>query len=380
MVRQIAERMVRRGHEVTVATTALKERTFRNLNGVHVEGFDVNGHLQQGLYGEVDRYREFVISGRFDALMVKAAQQWTFDALWPILDKIRYAKVFIPCGFSGLYRPEYTPYYAEMPAILRTFDRLIFYASDYRDINFARKHGLSNFSVIPNGASEIEFGVSKDSAFRSRHGIAIEDFVILTVGSLTGLKGHLEIAEAFQLADFRGRAATLILNGNIPTVGKIISGPNPFRSLVTRYRFEGTLAASRWLTEAMGRRLKQLFQRRTDDYLARLRAIVDSVNGESASKRILLADLPRSEVIQAYLNSDLFVFASHIEYSPLVLYEAAAAGLPFLSVPVGNAEEIARWTKGGSICPAARDEQGYIGWLPQCSPNILLRWRRKTKN
>jgi glycosyltransferase involved in cell wall biosynthesis len=69
--------------------------------------------------------------------------------------------------------------------------------------------------------------------------------------------------------------------------------------------------------------------------------------------------------VQAYLNSDLFVFASNVEYSPLVLFEAAAAGLPFLSVPVGNAEEIARWTGGGEICPAPRDAQGYTRVEPR---------------
>jgi glycosyltransferase involved in cell wall biosynthesis len=79
----------------------------------------------------------------------------------------------------------------------------------------------------------------------------------------------------------------------------------------------------------------------------------------------MLVNLPRGELVQAYLNGDLFVFASNVEYSPLVLYEAAAAGLPFLSVPVGNAEEIARWTGGGEICPAARDAQGYTRVDPQ---------------
>jgi glycosyltransferase involved in cell wall biosynthesis len=72
-----------------------------------------------------------------------------------------------------------------------------------------------------------------------------------------------------------------------------------------------------------------------------------------------MIELPRTEVIQAYLNSNLFVFASHVEYSPLVLFEAAAAGLPFLTVPVGNSAEIAEWTGGGVVCPAPRDEHGY---------------------
>jgi glycosyltransferase involved in cell wall biosynthesis len=69
------------------------------------------------------------------------------------------------------------------------------------------------------------------------------------------------------------------------------------------------------------------------------------------------------------MAADLFVFASIVEYSPLVLFEAAAAGTPFLSVPVGNAEEIARWTGGGMICPAARDERGYV----RVDPSLLAR-------
>jgi glycosyltransferase involved in cell wall biosynthesis len=42
-----------------------------------------------------------------------------------------------------------------------------------------------------------------------------------------------------------------------------------------------------------------------------------------------------------------------------VLFESAAAGTPFLSVPVGNAVEIARWTGAGVICPAPQDGRGY---------------------
>jgi glycosyltransferase involved in cell wall biosynthesis len=76
-------------------------------------------------------------------------------------------------------------------------------------------------------------------------------------------------------------------------------------------------------------------------------------------RRVLCRDLTRSELVQAYMAADLFVFASVVEYSPLVLFEAGAAGTPFLSVPVGNAGEIARWTGGGIICPAIKDDRGY---------------------
>ena len=84
---------------------------------------------------------------------------------------------------------------------------------------------------------------------------------------------------------------------------------------------------------------------------------------------MLRVDLPRSKVVDAFFETDLFVFASKVEYSPLVLFECAAAGTPFLTVPAGNADEIARWTSGGWLCPAEVDERGYI----KVSPTILAR-------
>ena len=84
-----------------------------------------------------------------------------------------------------------------------------------------------------------------------------------------------------------------------------------------------------------------------------------SIANSQSGKKVLKTHMSREDTVQAFLNSDLFVFASNVEYSPIVLYEAAAAGLPFLSVPVGNAEEIADWTDGGIICPADKDRLGY---------------------
>jgi glycosyltransferase involved in cell wall biosynthesis len=65
------------------------------------------------------------------------------------------------------------------------------------------------------------------------------------------------------------------------------------------------------------------------------------------------------KIVQAFLAADLFVFASNIEYSPLVLFEAAAAGTPFITVPVGNSAEIVQWTGGGVLCPAPVDATGF---------------------
>ena len=189
VVKQVAEHLVLRGHNVTVATKILPSRNFNKLNGVIIKEFDVSGNLACGMKGELDTYQRFVISGNFDVITIKAAQQWTFDALWPVLKQIAKPKVFIPCGFSGLYLPEFEDYFRQLPGILKQFDHLIFYTSDYRDINFAKEYGITNLSIIPNGANEIEFSVSHDISFRERHGIGKNDILLLTVGSITGAKG-----------------------------------------------------------------------------------------------------------------------------------------------------------------------------------------------
>lgn len=349
VLQQIAERLARRGHQITIATSKLNERLSTTINGIFIKEFDVSGNYNRGLHGEVQKYRKFVLSENYDVLLMKAAQSWTFDALMNDLDKIKKRKVFIPCGFSGLYYPYYEKYYEKMPDALKQFDHLIFYANDYRDINFAREHNINNFSVIPNGASEIEFSVKPDFSFRDKFGIEEREILLLTVGTFTGGKGHFELASAFQLAEF-DKPATLILNGNLPD---------------KKAKFTPIRLANEYLKMGPKSMLRRIYNdllvfagfnkvEKDKDW----NDIAKEVNSEKTNKKIIITNLNRKDLIQCFLNSDLFVFASNIEYSPLVLYESTAAGLPFLSVPVGNAAEIAAWTQGGIICPAPTDKNG----------------------
>ncbi|MCG3771057.1 MAG: D-inositol-3-phosphate glycosyltransferase [Nitrosomonadaceae bacterium] len=363
-----------RGHEVTVATTKLPTRLFSKLNGVTIREFKVSGNLVRGMEGNVAEYRRFVTTQPFDVIMVKAAQQWTFDAMWPVLSEIKAGKVFVPCGFSGLYEPAYAEYFRQLPRILQQFGHLIFYASDYRDINFAKGHGISRFSIIPNGASEVEFSVDPDRCFRQRHSIGSDDLLFLTVGSLSRVKGHLDVATAFLSAELDGHPATLILNGNesVPVEWKstvrVLQGKcrEYTRIVLDSYGKDGLLCASKYLLHGVLnkggiRRGKYTSKGMAHDvtFKEELLAVMAEVGRQGSNKRVVVTDLPRSELVQAYMNSDLFVFASHVEYSPLVLFESAAAGTPFLSVPVGNSVEIARWTGAGVICPAPQDGNGY---------------------
>jgi glycosyltransferase involved in cell wall biosynthesis len=421
VMRQIAERLVLRGHDVTVATTRLANRDFSEHNGVKIAEFSVSGNLVRSMAGEVERYREFVRTFDCDAILIKAAQQWTFDALWPDFDLIRARKVLIPCGFSGLFEPHYVSYFQELPAILRKFDHLIFYAEHYRDVDFARDHQLGPFSVLANGASEIEFGVEKDPHFRRAHGIPEDSAVLLTVGSLTGVKGHKELLEAFARLKTNRRHVTFILNGNPPpkpplmvSALRLVEVPvtphlggrmigvyklEGVAGLMSRVRHHGQRLSRKWgaalswcfsvpakfhrihkeeglqgiRLRAMHRIGRRLARSRLLRYMpASIRSLSDPMTfwmeeakRDPARKLLIVSDYPRQELVQAYMAADLFVFASNIEYSPLVLFESVAAGTPFLSVPVGNAEEIARWTGGGIICRAHKDERGYTRAEPE---------------
>jgi L-malate glycosyltransferase len=366
VVRQVASRLVRVGHEVKVATSRLSGRTSMVHEGVEIVEFDLSGNLVRGIQGNRVRYQSFLADGDFDVVMFYAAQQWTFDAAWPIFDRMRARKVLVPCGYSGLFESTYEQYFKELPVILRRMDAVVYHAHDYRDVRFAASAGIDNAVHIPNGADADEFGVAQAEDFRRQLAIPANAFVVLTVGTLTGLKGHLELAQAFHSADFGDRDAVLILNGNTPEL-RDQSGKHLglVHHLVREY---GIYYAAKYVLKvalnACGFEVGKVSS--IQDWVRKINT--SGTDGRS-SKQALIVNLSRRQVVQAFLNADLFVFASNIEYSPLVLFEACAAGLPFLSVPVGNAVEIAAWTGGGEICPADLDDRGYT----RVDPAVLAR-------
>jgi glycosyltransferase involved in cell wall biosynthesis len=377
-MRQIAERMAAAGHDVGVATRAHPDRATDLHNGVRVHSFDIGGNLVNGIRGEVERYRKFLTDFDGDAILIKAAQQWSFDALWPVLDQIKARKVFVPCGFSSFYEPSFKDYFRQLPDILKKFDHLIFYAERYRDIDFARANGITHFSIIPNGASETEFGREsrKDGRLRRELGIPDTDLVLLTVGAPVSAKGHEIVAEAFAGVDTGGRGATLILNGDWPATR---FGADRVRAVLQRFGSLSSMQKGIRLFREAGVKgvIERLFpkppDRRSKVAEPSSAATVQTDSGPAgpapAHKTVLRLNLPRQKVIDAFFEADLFVFASKVEYSPLVLFESAAAGAPFLTVPAGNAAEIVRWTGGGWLCPAEADDRGYI----KVSPDVLAR-------
>lgn len=318
VVKRISELLVEAGHEVSVATTSDVRRGQNRINGVNVVGFDISGNAVRGFNGNTRSYQDFLTANRFDVMMNYAAQQWATDLALPVLERMHGARLLAPCGFSGLLCESYAEYFASLPRYLAQYDRLILHSGTYRDAAFAVKHGLqSKMTVIPNGASEREFSSDGGRAFRAQYRIAADEPMLLLVGSHTGWKGHRQAIRV--LAGLETRRAALFVIGN--ALGN-----------------QGCLLDDKW--EATWTRLKSL-----------------------GRKRVFLLDLPRPEVVSAFLAADLFVFPSNIECSPIVLFEAMASRTPFVSSDVGNAREIAGWSHSGVVLDAEQHPSGPAGYV-----------------
>lgn len=328
VVKQLSERLVKLGHDVTVVTTSLRDRTEFVYNGVRIVDFEISGNIARNFRGETNRYQEFLQKSDFDIIMNYAAQQWTTDLMLPILDKISGKKVLVPCGYSGLFSSMYQAYYENMKQWIKSYDACVYLSNNYRDINFARECGANNSVVIPNGAGKDEFEQNLKIDIRTKLNIPHRHFLILHVGSHTGIKGHKEAINIFKNSKIKN--ATLLIVAN---------------------NFGGC----------------------TKSCLLAEKLYKCNPSSKLSDKKIVVRSLSRLETVAAYHEADLFLFPSNIECSPIVLFEAMASKTPFLVTDVGNSKEIIEWTNGGELLPTLRCENGYVKADVRKSIGILER-------
>lgn len=344
VVRQISERLVANGHEVTVATSKHPLRKTESIKGVRVVSFSVSGKSAVSIQGDIQGYQRFLMDSDADVIVNFAAQQWATDLIFPILPYIKSKKVFVPTGFSALQDPQFASYFEDMKEWMRLYDACVFLSDDYRDINFAREACINHCAIIPNAAARDEFERKPQQKLRSRLGIPEDDFLIIHVaGYLAVAKGQIEALKIFNASRIRN-ATLLMISGDF--------GNNLFSSITPRklaravWHFIRGYGMAGFLPSWQIGLSKRLLRRRN----------------EINQRRVMTAALSREETIDAFLSADLLLFPSWIECSPLVLFEATASATPFLVTDVGNAREIIRWTGGGRLLPGTRrqDREGSV--------------------
>ncbi len=112
VLHHISEGLVRRGHQVHVATAAVSSRPpYTIINGVHVRSFVARGNLALGMSGEIGKYSDFVRAGDWDIAVNHCLQAWPTDAILNELGWYPWPSVLVTHGLSAVGSPDFRDYY-----------------------------------------------------------------------------------------------------------------------------------------------------------------------------------------------------------------------------------------------------------------------------
>lgn len=327
-----ASGLAARGHEVTVATALEADTEGRALvpENLAVKRFNVqgDGRLRGGYSGDIEAYVQFVASHPCDMIICHCWQIWSTDLAIRAFPDTTACKIIVSQGFDanwpkkgdcGLMRRIvrwilWLPYVSRLPRMLKAFDHLVFLSSRADRVSFydhlvAKRMNMSNVSLIPNGCFIDSFDKDK-KAFRSSHGLS-ERFLLLCVANY-GLRKNQELAlNAFLRA--RRKDAALVFIG---------SSHNDYAKHVER-------------------------------------CYEDSPLREECGTVLFLNKQARETICRAYDSADLFLLTSEWEAQPLVLLDAMAAGVPFISTSSGCVADL----PGGVIADTERTLSAQINVL-----------------
>ena len=306
-------------HSISIATSILhsKQKKFEKLNNISIYRFQIKGNFINGMSGEIGRYQKFLKNKGFDVIMFYAAQQWTFDAAIEILDKIKSNIYLATCGFSRINNFRYKKYYQLLSKLLKKLNCNIVHSNNYQDSKFLKSNKIKNSVLIPN-ASSGEFFFKKKKKFLKKFNINHHDFNILNVSTFKFNKGQ----------DLSILAFFFLKNKN--KINLIFVG-DEFSSFFYKV------------------------------YLKILKSLVQFFHKNK--KIYFLEKIKRENVIDIFFECRIFLFTSRIECSPLVLFESSAAGLPFVSLNVGNSKEIANWIGSGVVFSNIKNLSLYLDKL-----------------
>lgn len=286
VAQRVAEGLAERGHSVTVMTSGPRQSEVRS--GVSVERFPIRGNRNVGFQGDIGAPLDLVARLDPDVVFSYAAQTWPTDVCSDLLDRPeRPAMVLGPCGFSALHEDRWRGYFEDLEQRLPLYDALIFHSAKYQDWDFAVSAGAERLHVIPNGADPAPDG-GRRKTDRDRP-------LLLTVGSHVHSKGHGDFARVLRS-----------VRRTRPARGLIVAPPRRGRDIV-----RGCQPRCHARNVLPGNGLKMMD--------GRARANVDA----------------------AFASADVFLLPSKVECSPLVIIEAMAAGVPWISYDVGNVHELA---------------------------------------
>ncbi len=290
----LAESLVERGCSVTVATQFSPSRKSNNWKGIKIKEFKIMGNAITGIRGQVDSYQHFIHNNDFDIQHHHGCQIWGFDLLTNWFATRTRPVIVTPHGFSTLNNLDWKQYFENFKAIAQNIDAFSCLSENSDEKRFLKSLESRSLNVISNGILLDEFQ-KRGTDLRQKWKID-NRFWLLNVSNHVQTKGHRTLRS---------------LAKSLPEMIVTNIG-NPV--LVERFGLG-----------KIGLKSPCYYECLADNILI--------IN-------YLTLQINRQMLTDAYQQADAFVMPSEVEAAPLVILEAMAAGLPWVSFDVGNVAEL----------------------------------------
>lgn len=336
VVKELAERQVKQGHEVYVFTSdwdkskrlRIKEEI---INGVIIKRY--RHFLRVGNFENIwPQFIFSVIKGNFDIIHSHVFGHIHF-VLSAIAAKITGAKHVhtTHCPWSDAHRSLVgrlgilVSYNLVSRLALKFTDKII--AITPWEFDFMKRYGGTEEQTInlPNGMDKIFFEKIKNNSFKKEHNI--RDKMVLFFGRLNVVKAPDKFVEIAHSILKERRDVTFVIRGS---------------------------------DEGMRAKVKKLI---------------------GDEKKILLLDVlrDRKKIVEMYQAADVFVLPSYREGLPLTLFEAMAAGNPVVATPVNGVPYEMNEPKNGFLVKYG-DNEGFKKRIIQLLDDPELRKKISENN
>jgi glycosyltransferase involved in cell wall biosynthesis len=285
---------------------------------IQVQRFDLwNSYKKKELRkDEIKRFQAFLKQQHWNLIIFECWDAWGTELALPVIKQLKAKKVMISHGLTTHERKVGPPpYYGfvqtalgilfslKIPFIMRLFDHVVFLHGEgdwkrFLDVRWAKITGFKKWSVIPNGVC-VEKLRSGRKWLREKYGLG-KSLLVLCVANYEDRKNQKLTLDIFQRANING--AYLCFIGS-----------------------------------------------KMNSYSDELKQQVTSDNNQQSC--FFESNLSRAEVCAAIGEADILILTAKKETQPIVLIEAMAAGVPFISTPTGCVQ---RSMRGGIVASGAK--------------------------
>lgn len=278
------------GSEIVIKNIAERLSVCNNITcfGFNIKHSFIKNNVK---YKKYNNKFNINLINKFDHIFIYGDVFWGFKK---ILNNINYIKPKISIALVGMnFLRNNNKYFQIFKKNSNKFN-IIVHSDKYIDYKFCVDNDLSAF-VIPNG---VNFNLNNQIDIRKKFNIKTK-YILLNVSNFFKGKGQeylLDIAN--KINDYIGNDFTLLqISHNF-----------------NNYNFENK------------------------NYKRIKNKIIKGNNNKF--KCVFLRDISRDIIISSFAYSDVFVFTSLKEVAPLVIIEAMVYNCPWISMDVGNVEEL----------------------------------------